>query len=135
MAFGKIYDTTYWGNGVLDNTIGWGIIYRDLVIKFDDLMKMKQISKPHIMRVYKNKDYTEESAKKLYDNFKKGDKCYEQYFRDICNKKYKDNYDKWLNNHKMCKVIVENSTKDKELRLAPTELQKFIQNLNRRSQF
>lgn len=31
MAFGKIYDTTYWGNGVLDNTIGWGIIYRDLV--------------------------------------------------------------------------------------------------------
>lgn len=31
MAFGKIYDTTYWGNGALDNTIGWGIIYRDLI--------------------------------------------------------------------------------------------------------
>ena len=31
------------------------IIYRELIIRFDDLMKMKQISKPHIIRLYKNK--------------------------------------------------------------------------------
>ena len=31
MAFGKIYDTTYWGNGAIDNTIGWGIVYRDYI--------------------------------------------------------------------------------------------------------
>ena len=31
MAFGKIYDTTYWGNGAIDNTIGWGIVYRDFI--------------------------------------------------------------------------------------------------------
>ena len=31
MAFGKIYETTDWGNGALDNTIGWGIVYRDYI--------------------------------------------------------------------------------------------------------
>ena len=31
MAFGKIYDTTYWGDGVCDNTINWGQIYKALV--------------------------------------------------------------------------------------------------------
>lgn len=29
MSYGKIYDTTYWGVG-RDNTIGWGIVYKDL---------------------------------------------------------------------------------------------------------
>ena len=28
--WGKIYETTYWGNGVTDNTINWGKSYRDL---------------------------------------------------------------------------------------------------------
>ena len=28
MAFGSIYTTTDFGNGVCDNTIGWGIIYQ-----------------------------------------------------------------------------------------------------------
>jgi len=27
MSFGKIYETTDWGNGALDNTIGWGNLY------------------------------------------------------------------------------------------------------------
>jgi hypothetical protein len=27
MSFGKIYETTDWGNGALDNTIGWGNVY------------------------------------------------------------------------------------------------------------
>lgn len=31
MAFGKIYDTTYFGFGALDNTVGWGNIYKDLI--------------------------------------------------------------------------------------------------------
>ena len=30
MAFGKIYETTYWGNGVCDNDIDWGIVYKPL---------------------------------------------------------------------------------------------------------
>lgn len=30
-GFGKIYDSTYWGVGV-DNNIGWGIVYKNLVV-------------------------------------------------------------------------------------------------------
>ena len=30
IGFGKIYDSTWWGNGVTDNSISWGIIYKDL---------------------------------------------------------------------------------------------------------
>ena len=90
-------------------------------------IEIKQNIKKTII-ITKEENTQFEKICKKYNNFKKGNKCYEQYFREICNKKYKDNYDKWLNNQKMCKVIVENSTKDKELRLAPTELQKFIKN-------
>ena len=28
--WGKIYDTTYWGVGVTNNTISWGKVYSDL---------------------------------------------------------------------------------------------------------
>jgi hypothetical protein len=28
--WGKIYEYTWWGNGVYDNTIDWGIVYKDL---------------------------------------------------------------------------------------------------------
>lgn len=31
MAYGKIYETTYWGTGALDNNIGWGGIYKNLI--------------------------------------------------------------------------------------------------------
>ena len=27
--WGKIYETSYWGNGIEDNTISWGKIYAD----------------------------------------------------------------------------------------------------------
>jgi hypothetical protein len=27
--WGKIYETSYWGNGIEDNTISWGRIYAD----------------------------------------------------------------------------------------------------------
>ena len=29
ISWGKIYETTYWGNGVTDNTISWGKDYLD----------------------------------------------------------------------------------------------------------
>ncbi len=31
MNFGSIYSSTYWGNGVTDNTISWGVVYVNLV--------------------------------------------------------------------------------------------------------
>tara|TARA_R100001460_G_C3467962_1_gene166798 strand:+ start:374 stop:556 length:183 start_codon:yes stop_codon:yes gene_type:complete len=31
MGFGKIYETTYWGQGAIDNTIGWGNVYEQFV--------------------------------------------------------------------------------------------------------
>jgi hypothetical protein len=31
MSWGKIYETTWWGSGALDNNIGWGLIYRDYI--------------------------------------------------------------------------------------------------------
>ena len=30
MSYGAIYDSTWWGNGVIDNDIYWGIVYYDL---------------------------------------------------------------------------------------------------------
>ena len=33
-GYGKIYETTYWGDG-RDNTIGWGIVYKDLGVTTD----------------------------------------------------------------------------------------------------
>lgn len=31
MNFGSIYSSSYWGNGVTDNIISWGVVYVDLV--------------------------------------------------------------------------------------------------------
>ena len=32
MSWGKVYDSTWWGkDGVCENTIGWGDIYKSLV--------------------------------------------------------------------------------------------------------
>lgn len=31
MSWGKIYDSTWWGDGVCDNNIDWGQIYKALV--------------------------------------------------------------------------------------------------------
>ena len=30
MSYGAIYPYTWWGNGVIDNNISWGIVYYDL---------------------------------------------------------------------------------------------------------
>ena len=30
MAYGKIYETTDWGNGVCDNSIEWGEVYQSI---------------------------------------------------------------------------------------------------------
>tara|TARA_A200000159_G_C7332939_1_gene343763 strand:- start:2545 stop:2727 length:183 start_codon:yes stop_codon:yes gene_type:complete len=42
MAFGSIYTTTNFGNGVCDNAIDWGIIYRNIAnctpLVFDNLI-------------------------------------------------------------------------------------------------
>jgi hypothetical protein len=29
-GFGKIYESSYWGVGVCDNTIGWGSSYKSI---------------------------------------------------------------------------------------------------------
>jgi hypothetical protein len=31
MGYGSIYTRSYFGNGVIDNDIGWGAIYKSLV--------------------------------------------------------------------------------------------------------
>lgn len=36
--WGKIYETTNFGNGVADNTINWGKVYADLVSKIEGLL-------------------------------------------------------------------------------------------------
>ena len=64
-----------------------------------------------------------------YSNILNGTKRYQQYFKDICNKKTNLSYQQWLDKkNRLCKMIVENPQKDKELRRAPKELQEFIKN-------
>jgi len=41
IGFGKIYDSTWWGNGVTDNSISWGIIYKDLAGSDDFIITVK----------------------------------------------------------------------------------------------
>ena len=36
--WGKIYETTNFGNGVVDNTISWGKVYEDLVSVISGLL-------------------------------------------------------------------------------------------------
>lgn len=47
-------------------------VYRDVIINFDRLKRMSQIPVPANEKVYKARDYTEESVAALYDNFEKG---------------------------------------------------------------
>jgi len=39
ISWGKINETTNFGNGVTDNTISWGKIYEDLVSEIGGLLK------------------------------------------------------------------------------------------------
>jgi phosphoribosylglycinamide formyltransferase 1 len=55
-------------------------VYREIIIKFGMLQKLKQIPIPDNAKIYKNKDFSEESVQKLYDNFKKG--LVEKYLRE-----------------------------------------------------
>lgn len=41
IGFGKIYDSTWWGNGVTDNSISWGSIYKDLAGSDDFIITVK----------------------------------------------------------------------------------------------
>ena len=41
IGFGKIYDSTWWGNGVTDNSISWGITYKDLAGSDDFIITVK----------------------------------------------------------------------------------------------
>jgi len=45
-------------------------VYRHLITHFDGLERMPQLPNPSNERVYKRKDYTEESVRTLYRNFK-----------------------------------------------------------------
>lgn len=46
-----------------------GRVYRNIIINFDMLEKMPQLPKPKNERVYKKKDYTNDSVLTLYNNF------------------------------------------------------------------
>lgn len=46
--------------------------YRNLILNFERLQKMPQLPVPESEKVYKRKDYTEESVKTLYANFAGG---------------------------------------------------------------
>jgi phosphoribosylglycinamide formyltransferase-1 len=47
-------------------------VYRDIIVNFDKLQKTPQIPKPLTEKIYKRKDYTEESVAILYRNFRNG---------------------------------------------------------------
>jgi hypothetical protein len=47
-------------------------LYREIIINFERLEKMPILPKPAKEKVYKQKDYTEESVATLYRNFKNG---------------------------------------------------------------
>ena len=47
-------------------------VYQAIIINFDHLEKMPQLPKPAAEKVYKRKDYSEDSVKRLYDNFRNG---------------------------------------------------------------
>lgn len=46
--------------------------YRDVILDLGRLRRMPQPPKPAVERVCKKKDYTEDSVRKLYDNFRNG---------------------------------------------------------------
>lgn len=47
-------------------------VYREIIRRFDDLERVKQLPKPDRERVYRKKDFSEESVATLYDNFANG---------------------------------------------------------------
>jgi methionyl-tRNA formyltransferase len=47
-------------------------VYRSIIVNFESLVKMPQIPRPSNEKVYKQKDYTEESVAILYRNFENG---------------------------------------------------------------
>jgi methionyl-tRNA formyltransferase len=47
-------------------------VYRDIIVNFDDLKKMSQLKRAVSKKVYKIKDYSEESVAVLYENFQNG---------------------------------------------------------------
>lgn len=47
-------------------------VYRNIINNFYHLEKMPQLPKPATEKIYKNKEFSEESVVKLYDNFKAG---------------------------------------------------------------
>lgn len=46
--------------------------FKRLIINFDDIERMQQPETPKGEKVYRNKDYSEESVRKLYQNFSDG---------------------------------------------------------------
>ena len=55
-------------------------IYKSIIANFSKLKKMEQISIPNNVKIYKNRDYTEESVKRLYKIFNEG--LVEDYLND-----------------------------------------------------
>ena len=53
-------------------------------------------------------------------------KCYQKFFEDVCNKNYKNSYNQWLKNDKICHSMVGNINNDEELKQQNSEFQKFI---------
>jgi phosphoribosylglycinamide formyltransferase-1 len=47
-------------------------VYKKIIINFDKLQKMSQLPKPVTEKIYKQKDYTEDSVATLYRNFGNG---------------------------------------------------------------
>jgi len=66
----------YWGDS--PSQIGNRLIvemsrvYRSIIVNFENLAKMPQLPRPSNEKVYRKKEYTEESVKILYRNFEKG---------------------------------------------------------------
>jgi hypothetical protein len=52
--------------------IDMAYVYKEIIRRFDVLERMKQLPKPDKERVYRKKDFSEESVATLYDNFANG---------------------------------------------------------------
>jgi len=62
-------------------------VYRNIIVNFEHLEKMSQLPVPSSEKVYKQKDYSEESVTNLYENFERG--LIERYLKeetDRCSK-------------------------------------------------
>ena len=47
-------------------------VIRNLIVRFDDLVKMEQLPTPKDAKLYRNSDFSKESVQKLYKNFDAG---------------------------------------------------------------